>query len=223
MPDFSTQIEFLFSHPGLLIFTSYFYGCDMAGSNSSRSWWDRDVDPSGQPLRADVRLAAHKIWDDALRLVQKETGDTAQAAELMESSVARVSRYLNRKSILLFSRRIEGLLMLTFQRAIRRSVSKLRRFEPRGGIGDLSMQLVDRSWGHQTEVRLDFERVASYLREENRQILALWYAGYRWPEIATLLGSTPAVIRNKFWRDVHSAKTKLGRIKLQLDGTNSAD
>src|SRR5258708_20523430 len=47
----------------------------------------------------------------------------------MESTVAQVSRYLDRGDVVLFSRAINGLLVLAFQRTLHRHVAKLRRLE----------------------------------------------------------------------------------------------
>ena len=83
-------------------------------------WWDRDVDRLGRPIRLDVRAAAHGIWDCACRRAQFLTSDSSEAADLMENTVAQVSRYLDRGGIVEFSREINGLLMVAFQRALHR-------------------------------------------------------------------------------------------------------
>ena len=49
----------------------------------------------GRPIRDDVRSAAHEIWAEAGRRSEALVVDRAQAADLMEDSAARVSRYLD--------------------------------------------------------------------------------------------------------------------------------
>ena len=98
-------------------------------SSATPLWWDRDIDRTGRPIRPDVRAAAHGIWDCACRRAYSLIDDCSQAAELMESSVAQVSRYLDRESVLVFSRELDGLLMCAFRRALYRRATKLNRLE----------------------------------------------------------------------------------------------
>ena len=176
--------------------------------NKGPVWWDRDNDRTGRPIRPDVRAAAHGIWDRACRRVQSLIADCSQAAELMESSVAQVSRYLDRESVLVFSREIDGLLMLAFRRALYRHAAKLKRLET-VGARELSSREVDRNWSRQIDARLELEEVVWRLCERSRTILALRYAGYTWKEAARLLGSSVPALRSAFWRDVTRVKSEL--------------
>lgn len=172
-------------------------------------WWDSAEDRAGRPLRPDVRAAAHGIWDRACRQAESLVSDSSQAADIMENSVAQVSRYLDRGGVAVFSRQIDGLLMLAFQRALYRRVAKLRRVENWGGTGELSRRVVDRSWAHQVHAHLELDHVVRLLRERSRTILALRYAGYTWKEAAQLLGSSVPALRSAFWRDVVRVRTAL--------------
>ena len=173
------------------------------------SWWDREIDSAGRPIRADVRLAAHEIWGEACRRTQALLADGAQAADLMECSVTQVSRYLDRQATPLCSRRMNGLLMLAFSRALQRRAAKLKRLETVGGSGELSIVAVDRTWSRQVDARLELEQVVRLLCERSRTILALRYAGYTWKEAARLLGSSVPALRSAFWRDVTRVKGEL--------------
>jgi DNA-directed RNA polymerase specialized sigma24 family protein len=179
------------------------------GSPEVPLWWDRDVDCVGRSIRPDVRSAAHAIWDCAYKRAQSLISDCSQAADLMESTVAEVSRYLDRCGVLLFSREIEGLLMLAFQRALYRQVAKLRRVATLGGTGELSNRAVDRTWARQVHAHLEFEQIVGLLSERSRTILALRYAGYTWEESALILGGSVPALRSAFWRDVARVKSKL--------------
>src|SRR5260370_27269921 len=108
-------------------------------------WWDRNNDRTGRPIRPDVRAAAHGIWGCACGRAESVISDCSQAAELMESTVADVSRYLDRGGVAVFSRQIDGLLMLTFQRALYRRVPKLKRLKIVGGLEGLSRRTVNRA------------------------------------------------------------------------------
>lgn len=178
------------------------------------AWWDREIDSAGRPIRDDVRLAAHEIWGEACRRAQSLIADCGQAAELMESSVAQVSRYLDRGSVPVFSRELDGLLMCAFRRALYRHVAKFRRLEPWGGTGELSNWAVDRTWARQIHAKLELEQVVRLLCERSRTILALRYAGYTWKESAKLLGTSVSALRSAFWREVDCVRAKLNASSL---------
>jgi predicted transcriptional regulator len=172
-------------------------------------WWDRDADRAGRPIRPDVRTAAHGIWGRACRQAQSLISDGSQAADLMESTVAQVSRYLDRNGVVVFSREMEGLLMVAFQRALYRRVAKLKRVENWGGTEELSRRAVDRTWAHQIHTHLELDQIVRLVGERSRTILALRYAGYTWKESAKLLGASVPALRSAFWRDVARAKCEL--------------
>ncbi len=179
------------------------------GSPEVALWWDSDADRAGRPLRLDVRAAAHGIWGSACRQAQSLISDSSQAADIMESTVAQVSRYLDCRGVAVFSRQIDGLLMLAFQRSLYRHVAKLRRVENWGGTGEMSRHVVDRTWAHQVHAHLELDQVVRLLSEKSRTILALRYAGYTWKESAQVLGSSVAALRSAFWRDVARVKSAL--------------
>ena len=172
-------------------------------------WWDRDVDRLGRPIRPDVRAAAHGIWDCACRRAQFLTSDSSEAADLMENTVAQVSRYLDRGGVVEFSREINGLLMVAFQRALHRHVAKLRRLEAYGGTEELSNRAVDRTWARQVHAHVELEQIVRMLCDRSRTVLALRYAGYTWKEAAQLLGASVPALRSAFWRDVTRVKNAL--------------
>lgn len=172
-------------------------------------WWDRDVDHAGRLIRPDVRAAAHGIWGCACRRAESLNSDCSQAADLMESTVAQVSRYLDRGGVLVFSREIDGLLMIAFQRALYRHAAKLRRLETFSGPGEMSNRAVDRTWARQVHAQLELEQIVRLLSERSRTILALRYAGYTWKEAAQMLSVSVPALRSAFWRDVARVKSEL--------------
>jgi len=181
----------------------------MAGSEKTAFWWDREVDSAGRLIRADVRLAAHEIWEEACRRSQALVADDALAADLMECCITQVSRYLDRKASPLCSRNMNGLLMLAFSRALQRRAAKLNRLESVGGTSDLSNHAVDQRWSRQVEARLDLENIVRQLSERSGTILALRWAGYDWKEIAQLLGTSVSMVRNVFWREIKKMRRTL--------------
>ena len=173
----------------------------MAHAGRVLVWWDRDVDQAGRPIRSDVRLAGHDIWEQACQRTQALLDDQGPAAELMENAVAQVSRYLDRIGAPESSGK-HGLLMVAFCRGLQRYAAKLNRLEFVGGSGELSSRTLDEGWACQINARLELERIARKLRDKNGIVLMLRAAGYEWKDIGQTLGKSSAVIRVSFWREI---------------------
>ena len=178
----------------------------MACAGKILAWWDRDLDHAGRPIRADVRLAGHEIWEQACQRTQVLLADQSAAAELMEATVAQVSRYLDRIGAPLSTRK-NGLVLVAFCRALRRYAGKSRRFKLVGGSGELSNLAEDNGWVRQVDARLDFEKIVRQLSERNAAVLTLRAAEYEWKEIAHLFGVSVATIRNRFWREIDKIRS----------------
>jgi predicted transcriptional regulator len=187
--------------------SSSFTGCNMGKPETTLPWWDREVDRVGRPIRADVRSAAHEVWEEASRWTRTRLADPAQVADLMEGSIAQVSRYLDRIGAPLSSRK-NGLLLLAYSRALRRLAVKSSRLEPVGGAVELSNRAVDLGWSRPLNARLDLENLVRKLSERNTTVLALRSAGYEWKEIADLLRTSVTLVRNSFWREVRKKLSK---------------
>lgn len=173
----------------------------MAHAGRVLVWWDRDLDQAGRPIRPDVRLAGHDIWEQACRRTQALLDDDGPAAELMENAVAQVSRYLDRIGAPESSCK-HGLLMVAFCRGLRRYAARLNRLEFVGGSGELSSRTFDADWVGHVNARLELERIARKLRDKNGIVLMLRAAGYEWGEVGQILGKSPSAIRVNFWREV---------------------
>ena len=182
--------------------------CSMGRPEKILSWWDREVDRVGRPIRDDVRSAAHEVWAEAGRRTEALVADRAQAADLMEDSVAQVSRYLDRIGAPKSSPK-NGLLLLAFSRALRRLVAKSSRLQLAGGAVELSSLVVDHGWIRQVNAQLELENIVRKLSERNGTVLALRCAGYNWEEVAQKFGTSVTRIRNGFWREVREVRHKL--------------
>lgn len=173
----------------------------MAGAGRILVWWDRDVDQAGRPIRRDVRLAGHEIWEQACQRTQALLDDHGPAAELMENSVAQVSRYLDRIGAPESSGK-HGLLMVAFCRGLRRYAAKLNRLELVGGPGELANRALDEGWVGHVNACLELARIVRQLRDEHGTVLMLRAAGYEWEDVGQILGKSSAAIRISFWREI---------------------
>lgn len=168
-------------------------------------WWDRDVDGSGRPIRPDVRSAGREIWKQACQQTMAIVADDAPAAELMETAVAQVSRYLDRIGAPLSSRK-HGLVMLAFCRALRRYRAKSARLELLGASTDFSDLAMADDWLAPANARLDLEKFVRRLTGRHAEVLMLRAAGYEWREIAEIYETTVGAIRSAFWREIEKLK-----------------
>jgi DNA-directed RNA polymerase specialized sigma24 family protein len=178
-------------------------------TGQSPLWWDREFDSSGTPIRADVRSAAHGLWDYACQQARTFLGDVADTPGLMEDSVLQVSHYLDRRAVPLFEKDPSALLVCAFYRRLRRHVAKLRRLELTGDLSSLPAQRPGRSCPSKEDCRLDAERVLHKLSERARQMFRLRDAGYGWEEVAALFDTSDEAARAEFSRELKRLKGRL--------------
>jgi DNA-directed RNA polymerase specialized sigma24 family protein len=197
-----------------VISVAYSMNSSMTSSDSTRQWWDRDVDAKGRQIRSDLRTAAHEIWDWACSTTQSRLGDNAAAAELMDLAIAQASAYLDKNGIPLNSHsstHLTSLMRRCFGRVLHRQAQKLKRLELVGSNLELSDLAADRTWSRQIDARVDFQRVILLLSEKCRTILTLRDAGYDWKEIANLLGTTVSAVKKLFFREIRELQFKFRR------------
>jgi DNA-directed RNA polymerase specialized sigma24 family protein len=178
-------------------------------SSKSPIWWDQELDPTGKPIRLDVRSAAREVWNDACNQTRAQLGEACEAAALMERSVVQISRYLNRRGVANFSQDIGSLLMCAFCRALRRHVVKLRRMELAPDLSEASDRPPTQSCTTEEDCRLDAEKAARQLSARGRQMYELRQAGFEWREIAQRLSITDAAARTEFSRELKRARLKV--------------
>jgi hypothetical protein len=184
----------------------------MASSEPFHPWWDREIDEeTGRPFRADVREAAHRVWKWVCLKAQEILGDPCDAAEVLESSVKIISRYLDKNNVSLHSTDPGGLLVLACYRALRRLARRRSRIELVGTSGELAEILRAPDWRDEIDRRLFLEELSRQLDTRNRGILRLRVAGYDWKDIGRMLSMTASAVRQGFWRDVRKAHLQLLR------------
>lgn len=178
----------------------------MCGIHSA-PFWNQGIDRDGRVIRADVRESAQEVWTKACCLAGSVLGDSDEAAEIMESCVARVSRYLDRRGRALFTQHTDGLLLVAFRNQLRSHAAKLRRTKPVGHATELAEY--DGAWHEKVDRQLELIDLVRRLSKKNLMILRLRSAGYEWKEVAALLGTTAANAKNGFWRELQQLQSKI--------------
>jgi hypothetical protein len=172
-------------------------------------WWDREFDSAGRPLRTDVRAAAQEIWDHARVRTARELGDDSEAAEILEKCVEAACRYLNSKSVPLFSINTPALLTAVFRRQLERKLSQARRIESIGEIEELNEIPAVANWWEEVDRWLDLLKYYRYLSPRGCRILLLRLARRSWKYIADSLGISVSTAQNSFWREIRQVRLKL--------------
>ena len=173
-------------------------------------WWDRECDDeTGARLRPDVREAGHKVWKLVCARSREILGDEADAAEVLETCVRTISRYLDKRGVSPNSADPSGLLLLACYRTFRRAANKRNRIEYRGPTSELAQMLRVPNWGDRVDEQLFLKELARELDNKTRGTLRLRMADYDWKEIGRMLHMTPTAARTAFWRDVRRAHLRL--------------
>jgi len=180
----------------------------MAIPERGPQWWDREFDDLGNPIRADVREAAHEIWPICCGSVRAALGDAAEAPELMEAAVSCISRHLNRAGSLPSPGKVRRLLGLHFSQLLYKRASKLGRIQFVGTAADLDnfVSKSDTNWVNGINLWLDFEKIRPFLSLRNFTMFFMRSVGHEWDDVGKKLGMEPAEGRASLWRSLHKAR-----------------
>ncbi len=175
--------------------------------HSTPSWWDREFDAAGNPIREDVRASARASWQEVCDIVRKLLGDLEDAPQILERSIERVSKYLNDRKITPHDPK--GLLILNVHRSTLRLAKRRRRLKFVGGTSELSQRLGTPDWTDAVERRMFLQELVVYLSPQAEGLLRFRMEGLEWEEIAEMLNRSASSIRRRFWRDVRRAHLEL--------------
>lgn len=172
-------------------------------------WWDRDVDRRGRPIRVDVREAAHEVWEHACSRARVVLGDDGDAAEMMEVSVERVSRYLDKRGATPKSENTAGLLTTAFRRQVQKCRLRRERLEFIGGANDVDQRFHGPNGFEEVDAHMDLKKIIRRLSQRSNTILFRRRAGIDWKSISEELGIPEQTAQNSFWREVRQAQLDL--------------
>ncbi|MCU1305006.1 MAG: hypothetical protein JWQ87_5290 [Candidatus Sulfotelmatobacter sp.] len=179
----------------------------MGHSKNPPPYWDRTSDDTGRQIRDDVRDSAVRIWKSLHRQVERITGESDEAGQLLENAVRVVSIYLDKKQAP--PQDASGLLTVAVKRLAYRTARKLKRVEAVGGSTELEDLLSTSDWTEQVDRRIFLQELMSNVRPRTRGILRLRMEGFEWEEIARMLRTDAATLRIAFWRDVRKTHLQL--------------
>jgi hypothetical protein len=127
----------------------------------------------------------------------------------MESAVERISRYLDRKAVPLFSSDVRWLLLTAFCRLLRRYAKKIERLKLVGDISGLPEPAVDDTWAERANSHADLTKILRRLGPRSCTIFSLRLAGFTWREIADALKLHELGVKRSFWREIRRVQDNL--------------
>jgi hypothetical protein len=188
----------------------------MQPSEAVSPWWDRADDESGRILRIDVRESAHRVWSVVRAHAKQILGDSGDAPELLETSVRKISLYLDKNNIPLHTTDPSGLLILATYRALRR-LARRRGIYHSMETSALSEVLRAPDWREGVDRRLFLEQLGRELDEKTRAVLRLRLSGAGWKEIARAHQMNASAMRQTFWRNIRGAYLRLLRMPASVE------
>jgi DNA-directed RNA polymerase specialized sigma24 family protein len=159
----------------------------------SDSFWYEDiqinsVDQHGRAIAPQVLTAANDISRRALRLAEKELGDPATAASILEYSAALVSRALYSSSSPVRNSNVKNLQGYLFRAVVRR-IDRLKVKElPTISRSEAILQRHAYNPSSGLEILLLTNELLAKADNFTRQVFQLRVEGYSWKEIGPTFG-----------------------------------
>jgi DNA-directed RNA polymerase specialized sigma24 family protein len=167
------------------------------------SFWYEDtemssVDQHGRSIAPQVLTAARQIRRRALCLAERELGDPAIAASILEQTAARVSRTLYYSSSVVRNPSVKNLQGYLF-RAVVRNVDRLKLKElPKISHSEAVLE----RHAYNPSNRLDFLVLTNELLAKadgfTRRVFQLRVEGYSWKEIGTTIGISAHAAESRY-------------------------
>jgi hypothetical protein len=162
------------------------------------------------PIRPDVRLAGHDLWEQAFQRTHALLGDHGPAAELMEYRCAGFPLFgSDRGSPIDQEARTPLGSLLPVPSPLCGQVEPPRI----GGRNRRTLTTRGRQClGPPSRLAQDFEKIVRRLSERNAAVLTLRAAEFEWKEIADLFGVSVAAVRNSFFEGLRQRDRPLNGI-----------
>jgi DNA-directed RNA polymerase specialized sigma24 family protein len=161
----------------------------METSSSKVTFWMPEKDPKGRPIAAELLEAAVQIWPRAKIHAERESYDSAIAAEVLEEAVIVVSNLLYRYGDHSVIRNLVTYLYSAFVRKLTRLAAKRKKLAL---IPSEGHEPIHSGWsGSQlsgVERKIFCEQVVSLMDARTRTTFFMRAGGQSWTEIAHALG-----------------------------------
>jgi DNA-directed RNA polymerase specialized sigma24 family protein len=146
------------------------------------------VDQYGRAIAPEVLTAAHDIRRRALRLAEKELGDPATAASILEQTAALVSRALYGSSSVVRNPSVKNLQGYLFRAVVRR-IDRLKLKElPTISRSEAALQRHAYNPSSSLESLLLTNELLAKADNFTRRVFQLRVEGYSWKEIGPTFG-----------------------------------
>lgn len=153
------------------------------------------------PIDGALLRAAEEVWPRAFQIVSDALNDGASAAELLEQVVHEIAESQHEEKLPRDLHAPRALLLTRLQQRLINYAIRERRITYVGSVSELEGSLGARSTKNQEEQRVHqtilVAQVVALFDENVRRLIALRLMGYRWPEIARLIGEPTGTLRER--------------------------
>ena len=161
------------------------------------------------PVDGALLRAAEEVWPRVFQIVSEALNDGASAAELLEQVVHEIAKSQDEDKLPRELHAPRALLLTRLQQRLINHTIRERRITYVGSVRDLEGSFGASSTKNQDEQRVHqailIAQVVALFDDNSRRLMALRLMGYRWTEIARLIGEPTGTLRERF-------RVALGRI-----------
>lgn len=159
---------------------------------------------AGKPNAIDVALirAAEEVWPRVFQIVTYALNDGASAAELLEQVVHEIAESQEKERLPKDLWAPRALLLVRLQQRLINLTKRERRITYLGTVHDLDGSFGARSTANQDERgvyrTILIAQLVAFFDEHLRRLMVLRLMGYRWAEIARIIGEPTGTVRERF-------------------------
>lgn len=161
------------------------------------------------PVDGALLRAAEEVWPRVFQIVSDALNDGASAAELLEQVVHEIAKSQDEDKLPRELHAPRALLLTRLQQRLINHTIRERRITYVGSVRDLEGSFGASSTKNQDEQRVHqtilIAQVMALFDDNVRRLMALRLMGYRWNEIARLIGEPTGTLRERL-------RVALGRI-----------
>ena len=161
------------------------------------------------PIDDALLRAAEEVWPRVFQIVSEALNDGASAAELLEQVVHEIAKSQDEDKLPRELHAPRALLLTRLQQRLINHTIRERRITYVGSVRDLEGSFGTSGTKNQDEQRVHqtilIAQVMALFDDNIRRLMALRLMGYRWNEIARLIGEPTGTLRERF-------RVALGRI-----------
>ena len=150
--------------------------------------------------------AAQRTWRDALAYATRHLGDTARAANVVDSVVRSAAKAHRQKPI----ERPQSYLLSGVRRRVKKLLAREQRIEYVGGLEELEnfKAAQNTDWVADLDNRILLEEIIGFMDQDTRRLLFRWVRDDDWEDIAADLGISINTAQHRLRYGIEKARRR---------------